>query len=258
MVNLSVSTDGKAALLACGAAPALVVLAGEGVVKGSASAAQQVARAIANLSTSSVCLEACAASLGDPDVAAGRGSFSRVTPTQYISWVLDSSSRADPANDAAFASAAAFVASDAPRALVALCAEDCVRRSADAAGAVVRALAYLALFPAGRVACVAAGTAAALVALASAPASLEAGGDSKAALCVALAISCVASGAEGRAALVEAGAGAALAALARTDLGAEAAEQVARAAASLGGGAVDAPGAALVADAGDQRASARD
>ena len=50
MVNLCFnSADGKAKLLACGAAPALVALAGKDVIKGSAGAAEQVARAMVNL-----------------------------------------------------------------------------------------------------------------------------------------------------------------------------------------------------------------
>ena len=47
MVNLSISDDGQ--LLACGAAPALVALAGEDVVKGDAGAARYVAMAMASL-----------------------------------------------------------------------------------------------------------------------------------------------------------------------------------------------------------------
>ena len=49
MANLSATADGETKLLACGAAPALVALASNDVVKGSAGAAQYVAHAMANL-----------------------------------------------------------------------------------------------------------------------------------------------------------------------------------------------------------------
>ena len=49
---ISRSDVGRAMCIAAGAAPALVALAGEGVVKGSASAAEWVAKAMFNLSIS--------------------------------------------------------------------------------------------------------------------------------------------------------------------------------------------------------------
>ena len=149
---------------------------------------------------------------------------------------------------------AELLASGAAPALVALAGGIVVKGSAGAAEQVAKAMASLGDSEDGQAELLASGAAPALVALAG---EGVVKGDDGAAQYVAMAVSCVASGAEGRAALVDAGAGAALAALARADLGAEAAEQVARAVASLGGGAVDASGAAIVAaDAGDHTASA--
>ena len=161
----SCSVVGRTMCIAAGAAPALVALAGEGVVKGSAGAAKQVARAMANLSYNSADgqarLLACGAA---PAVVALAGEG--VVKGSAGAAQLVARAMANLSDNSADGQARLLACGAAP-ALVALAGEGVIKGDAGAAESVALAMANLsANSDDGQAKLLACGAAPALVALA--------------------------------------------------------------------------------------------